>query len=87
MMAGWPGEMIAAEREAAEDFRQGYRRPVLLLMGSESEGLNAALHDRSTKRVRIPMAPGVESLNIATATALMLYELQLPRISSKSLPN
>jgi TrmH family RNA methyltransferase len=86
MMTGWPGDMIAAEREAAEDFRQRYRRPVLLLMGSESEGINAALRERSTKRVRIPMAPGVESLNIATATALMLYELQLSRISSKSLP-
>jgi tRNA G18 (ribose-2'-O)-methylase SpoU len=24
------------------------------------------------------MAPGVESLNLATATALMLYEVQLP---------
>jgi RNA methyltransferase, TrmH family len=78
MMARWPGDIIATERAAAEGFRQRYHRPVLLLMGSESEGLNAALRDRATKRVRIPMAPGVESLNIATATALMLYELQFP---------
>jgi TrmH family RNA methyltransferase len=76
MMAGWRGDTIATERAAAEDFRQSYRRPVLLLMGSESEGLHNALRGRAAKHVRIPMAPGVESLNIATAAALMLYELQ-----------
>ena len=81
MMAGWPGDTIAAELAAAEEFRQRYRRPMLLLMGSESEGVDAALRERATKRVRIPMAPGVESLNVATAAALMLYELQLPLLS------
>jgi len=76
MMAGWPGDTVATERAAAEDFRQAYRRPVLLLMGSESDGLDATLRERAAKRVRIPMASGVESLNVATAAALMLYELQ-----------
>ncbi|MGH6874746.1 MAG: TrmH family RNA methyltransferase [Aestuariivirgaceae bacterium] len=83
MMASWPGDTIATERVAGEDFRQRYLRPALLLMGSESEGLHIALRDGASKRVRIPMAPGVESLNLATATALMLYELQLPRISER----
>jgi TrmH family RNA methyltransferase len=78
VMARWPGDTIATDRAAVEDFRQTYRRPVLLLMGSESEGLDAALCGRAAKRVRIPMAPGVESLNVATAAALMLYELQFP---------
>jgi RNA methyltransferase, TrmH family len=90
MMAGWPGDTIATERAAVEDFRQTYRRPVLLLMGSESEGLDAALRGRAAKRVRIPMAPGVESLNVATAAALMLYQLQyssfLPQSSSSLSP-
>jgi RNA methyltransferase, TrmH family len=76
MMARWPGDTIATERAAVDNFRQTYRRPVLLLMGSESEGLDPALRGRAAKRVRIPMAPGVESLNVATAAALMLYELQ-----------
>lgn len=76
MMAGWPGDTVATESAAAEDFRQAYRRPVLLLMGSESDGLDTKLRDRAAKRVRIPMASGVESLNVATAAALMLYELQ-----------
>jgi TrmH family RNA methyltransferase len=81
MAANWSGDSVATEPAATEDFHRHYRRPVLLLMGSESEGLGVALRDHCTKRVRIPMAPGVESLNLATATALMLYELQLPVIS------
>jgi TrmH family RNA methyltransferase len=74
----WPGEVVGAHLCAAADFRQTYKRPVLLLIGSESHGLTDHLASACTKLVRIPMATGVDSLNVATAAALMLYELQLP---------
>jgi RNA methyltransferase, TrmH family len=79
----WPGDVVGTHHSAAERFRQSYKRPVLLLMGSESHGLPDNLTAACTKLVRIPMAPGVESLNVATATALMLYELQLPLMSGR----
>jgi TrmH family RNA methyltransferase len=41
--------------------------------GSERHGLSAALRDRADQRLRIPMRPGVSSLNLATAVAVVLY--------------
>jgi RNA methyltransferase, TrmH family len=76
----WPGDVVGTHVAGAESFRQSYRRPVLLLMGSEARGLTPELARACTKLVRIPMAAGVESLNVAIATALMLYELELPHL-------
>jgi RNA methyltransferase, TrmH family len=47
----------------------------LLAMGSESRGLSAELLKSCTQLVRIPMKDGVESLNVATASGLMLYQV------------
>ncbi len=46
----------------------------ILLMGRESAGLPAGLHERADLRVRIPMAPGFRSLNLAVATGIALGE-------------
>jgi TrmH family RNA methyltransferase len=73
---GWTGEIIATSAAASRDFRQAYRRPVLLLMGSEGQGLSPRLAGMASRIVRIPMAAGPESLNVAIATALMLYEIR-----------
>ncbi len=82
----WPGDVVGAHLTAVESFRQSYRRPVLLLMGSESHGLKQELTAACSRVVRIPMAPGIESLNVATATALMLYEVQLPLLEAMAKP-
>lgn len=46
----------------------------ILLMGRESAGLLPELHARADLRVRIPMAPGFRSLNLAVATGIALGE-------------
>lgn len=46
-----------------------------LLMGNESAGLSDALTACATTKIRIPMHGEIESLNVATATAIMLYQL------------
>ncbi|MGI0490727.1 TrmH family RNA methyltransferase [Alkalinema pantanalense CENA528] len=56
-----------------------FRQPTLVLMGNEGAGLSADLADFATLPVRIPLAPGVESLNVAIAAALILYEAQRQR--------
>lgn len=50
------------------------RRParVALLLGAEGPGLSASALAHSTERARIPMRPGVDSLNVATAAAVAL---------------
>jgi TrmH family RNA methyltransferase len=82
--AQWMGDVVGTHTGAAESFRQNYRWPVLLLMGSENAGLPPELASACSKLVRIPMAKGIDSLNLATATALMLYELQLPHLTPES---
>ncbi|MGC1395336.1 MAG: TrmH family RNA methyltransferase, partial [Coleofasciculaceae cyanobacterium] len=52
------------------------RRPTLLLLGNEAAGLSADLVACADLQVQIPLMPGVESLNVAIAAALMLYEAQ-----------
>jgi RNA methyltransferase, TrmH family len=55
------------------------RSPTLMLLGNEGAGLSAELAALADVRVKIPMASGVESLNVATAAALMLYEVRRQR--------
>lgn len=45
-----------------------------LLLGSESSGVPAEVHDRAALRIRIPMRPGFRSLNIAVAAGIALGE-------------
>jgi tRNA G18 (ribose-2'-O)-methylase SpoU len=47
--------------------------PVALLFGAEGPGLSATTLDRVDRRVRIPMAAGVDSLNVATAAAIAFH--------------
>ena len=51
----------------------GHRCAVVL--GHEGAGLTASALEACTHRARIPMAAGVDSLNVATAAALAFYEL------------
>lgn len=45
-----------------------------LLLGAESSGVPADVHDRAGMRVRIPMRAGFRSLNIAVAAGIALGE-------------
>jgi tRNA G18 (ribose-2'-O)-methylase SpoU len=60
----------------AEDVADIELRPrQALLVGAEGPGLTAAALEAADRRVRIPMAPGVDSLNVATAAAIALHHL------------
>jgi len=49
-----------------------------VLLGSEGYGLDAGAVSRCTRRVRIPMHHGVDSLNVAVAAGIVLYEVTRP---------
>lgn len=51
-------------------------RKVALLMGTEGAGLSAHWISQADVVVRIPMAGGVDSLNVAAAAAVACYELR-----------
>ena len=57
------------------DYREAdYARPMAILLGREGAGLNPSLLTRAELVLTIPMLGEVESLNVATAAALVLFE-------------
>ncbi|MFN8169938.1 MAG: RNA methyltransferase [Candidatus Nanopelagicales bacterium] len=48
---------------------------VAVVLGTEGDGLTAAARERCDASVRIPMAAGVDSLNVAAASAVVFYAL------------
>jgi len=89
------GEGITVAAASARGDRScwevGFPLPLVILLGSEGEGLPAALLDRVGRdgggqggagedpaglQVRIPMAGTAESLNLAVAAGILLYEVR-----------
>lgn len=82
LAGAWPGDVVGTHLKGSVDYRRaGYREPVLLVMGNEGAGLSDEVAAAASKLVRIPMAGKLDSLNLAVATALMLYEIQRPRLA------
>ena len=67
--------LVAATPGAATDYTAADLRGALAIaVGAEDSGLSAAWMDAAAVRVRIPMRGRVNSLNVATAAALVIYE-------------
>jgi RNA methyltransferase, TrmH family len=49
--------------------------PIALVVGNEGAGVSPALAAAAARRVAIPLAPAVESLNVAVAAGILLYEV------------
>lgn len=77
----WPGSVVGTHLSARLDYRQaGYRSPVLLMMGSEQSGLSPEIASACNTLVKIPMAGRADSLNLAVATGVMLFEIARERL-------
>jgi len=51
-----------------------FRHDDILLLGQESAGAPPAVHAAADARLRVPIAPGLRSLNVALAAAIVLGE-------------
>jgi TrmH family RNA methyltransferase len=70
----WPGSVVGALLTAQTDYRAAdYRAPTLILMGNEQQGLPPELAASCDVNVKIPMRGRADSLNLAVATAVMIY--------------
>ena len=54
--------------------------PLALLLGNEGDGVSAAALDLCDERVRVDIEPAVDSLNVATAAAIVLQRLRATRV-------
>jgi tRNA G18 (ribose-2'-O)-methylase SpoU len=71
----WGVTLIAAALDPRAVDLDGVGRPdrMGLVVGQEYEGISSETLDRCDHVVRIPMAPGVDSLNVAVAAAVCLH--------------
>ena len=61
-------------------------KPTLLVMGREGPGLSDEVGAICNRFVKIPMAGKLDSLNLAVATAILLYEVLDRRESAGATP-
>ena len=57
-----------------DDAESSLSKPTAWLFGSEAHGLPSEVAALADRRIRIPMQGGAESLNVAAAAAICLYE-------------
>lgn len=74
-----PGYFLVVAAESGsppiDAFARAVDRPVALVVGNEGRGVDPALAERADARVWIPIVSGVESLNVASAFAILAYAL------------
>lgn len=69
-------ELVGTSGGAAQDYHHfSYPDPCILLMGSEREGLDERHLQLCDNIIKIPMVGRSDSLNLAIATAVVLYEI------------
>jgi TrmH family RNA methyltransferase len=64
---------------ASDGERPGGQRltaPVALVLGNEGAGIRPEIQREATRRLSIPLAGNVESLNVAVAAGILLYEVR-----------
>lgn len=69
-------ETIAADVRGAEvtDAREQLRGPIAWVFGNEARGLGEAERDIIGRSIKLPIFGAAESLNLATAASVLLYE-------------
>lgn len=66
---------VAADVKAEKSYTEiDWTKPRLLVFGSEANGLAEEEIERIEETLKIPMANGVESLNLAASAAVILFE-------------
>lgn len=70
-----PGRLVLLTTSGTTPYHGfAFQRDDVLLLGRESAGVPAAVHAAADARLRIPMAEGARSFNVAMAAAIVLAE-------------
>lgn len=68
-------KVLVADQEGAVEYTQAdYRPPVAIVLGNEGQGPDRRWVEAADSTVRIPLYGRAESLNVAVAAGLLLYE-------------
>ncbi len=73
-------QLLLADAHGQQVYDQvDWRRPTALIVGGEAEGAGQQALEFNPTLVSIPMVGGAESLNVAVATAILLFEARRSR--------
>ncbi|SFC54654.1 TrmH family RNA methyltransferase [Clostridium uliginosum] len=68
-------KLVVTSLESSEDFfKEELKGKVILTVGNEGNGVSDEVLSLADSRVKIPMPGGAESLNVAIATSIIIYE-------------
>ena len=71
-----PGMLVGASLNTATSYREArYTAPTFVLMGNEQSGLPADYEAQCDALVKLPMRGKADSLNVAVATGILVYEV------------
>lgn len=67
---------IVTATEKANDYIYSvdFTKPTAIIMGAEDKGISPAIRSLATAEAKIPMAGNIGSLNVSTATGIILFE-------------
>jgi len=75
-LAAFAGTLICTvPRDGIPLAKARFEHPLGWILGAEGQGISEAAGRHAKVRITIPMAPGVESLNVAAAAAICLYQV------------
>ncbi len=80
-------QVLLAEARSGRPYDQvDWSLPTALIVGGEAEGAGAEARALATEVISIPMAGAAESLNVAVATGILLFEALRQRARPAALP-
>jgi TrmH family RNA methyltransferase len=78
---GLPLQVVATSAHSQQvHFDADFRLPLVLLLGSERQGLPEEVRQQADVQVRLPMVGRATSLNVAAAGAALVYEVIRQRV-------
>jgi len=66
--------IACTEKSGTTIYEVSYSQPSVIIMGSEESGIDGEILGICDYKAKIPLAGNIESLNVATATGIILYE-------------
>lgn len=68
-------KIFSTSLDESEDLQNvDFKESSMFIIGNESQGVSRPLNDLADKLIRIPMIGEAESLNVAIATSIIMYE-------------